>query len=80
MTVFGMAPALWILLFVMGYALYFFFRYINKQQPSEELEGDHQEDTPKYSALSWLVRFLGSTIALLGLISLIYLFSQFRPF
>jgi len=80
MIVFGMAPALWILLFVMGYALYFFFRYINKQQPSEELQDDDKEDTSNYSTFSWLVRFLGATIAFLGLISLIYLFSQFQPF
>ena len=93
MTIFGMAPILWMIVFIIGYAIYLYTSSINNESIENKKDEDvtikkvsdnkvsnnnHESDAVDRSVGSWMGIFFVGTILFIGLLFIIYFFNNFH--
>jgi ATP-dependent Zn protease len=88
MTVFGMAPILWMFIFIVIFAFYLYIFSMNKESPEDEdiknikiknvTENRQENDIANRSSGAWLGIFFLWTIFFLVFSFIIYFFTHFH--
>lgn len=87
MTLFGMSPALWLFVFIIGYLIYLYISSKDRESSGDEnlkntnkkedVVNNQKNNISNRSVFSWLIRFLGGIIAVIGFIFFMYVLTHF---